>query len=97
MARPKKPNIKRIAFQRQCMQQLEKYLEERDMSLNEKELLLDLAGLVDFLEEGNYVGAHYLGSVLLERLEKKVPEWDKLRNSYVSKDFTIPDIQLDPE
>jgi len=97
MARPSKVNYRKIAFQKHCYEQLEKYLEEREISLNEKELLLDLAGLVDFLEEENYIGAHYLGTVLQERLKSKVPEWHKLMCKHIDSKFEVPDVQLNPE
>ena len=97
MAKPHTPNIRRIAFQRQCYEQLEQYLEERDMQLNHKELLLDLAALVDFLEEENYIGASYLVEVLQERFKVKAPEWRKLAKLHVQKGFETPDIQLEPE
>jgi len=93
MTRINKPNVRRIAFKKQCYEQLEQYLEERDMHLNHKELLLDLAALVDFLEEGNYVGAHYLGNVLQERLKIKVPEWQKLMERHIDSRFVVPIIE----
>ena len=93
MTKINKPNIRRIAFKKHCYEQLEQYLEERDMQLNHKELLLDLAALVDFLEEGNYVGAHYLGNVLQERLNNKVPEWKKLMEKHIESKFKVPIIE----
>ena len=97
MTRPHKPNIKRIAFQRQCYEQLESYLVEKDMILNHKELLRDRAALVDALENENYIAASFLGEIFQQRLENKVPEWRKLAKLHVQKDFKVPDIQLDPE
>ena len=96
MTKPSTPNIRRIAFQRHCYEQLEQYLKERDMQLNHKELLLDLAALVDFLEEENYIGASYLAEVLQERFKVKAPEWRKLAKLHVQKGFEVPDIQLEP-
>jgi len=96
MTRPKTPNIKRIAFQRECYQELETYLEESEMKLAHKEFALDLAALVDFLEKENYIGAHYIGVVLQGRLKTKVEEWENLAYKYVPPDWQVPDIQLDP-
>jgi hypothetical protein len=97
IVRPNKPNIKRIAFQRECYEQLENYLREKDMVLNHKELLLDLAALVDALENENYIAASYLGGILQQRMETKVPEWHQLAKLHVQKDFEVPDIQLYPD
>lgn len=72
-------------------------MEEREMHLNHKELLLDLAALVDFLEEENYIGAHYLGVVLQERLKSKVPEWEFLMKRHIDSKFKTTDVQLEPE
>lgn len=96
MSRPHKPNIRRIAFQARCFYELEAYLKEHEMELNHKEFLLDLAALLDFLETENYVGAHYIGTVINERLKTKIPEWEKKANNHVPKDWEVPDIQLDP-
>lgn len=93
MTRPQKVNYRKIAFQRQCYEELEQYLAEREMKLNHKEFLLDLAALVDFLEEENYIGAHYLGSVLLERLRSKVPEWHKLMCRHIDSKFEVPIVE----
>jgi hypothetical protein len=92
-----KPNIKRIAFQKHCYEQLESYLREKDMILGHKEMLLDLAALVDALENENYVAASYLGSIFHKRLETKVPEWRKLANLHVQKGFEVPVTELDPK
>ena len=97
MSKPKPVNYRKIAYQRHCYEQLEQHLAEREMQLNHKEFLLDLAALTDFLEEENYIGAHYLGSVLLERLKSKVPEWHKKMCRHIDSKFQVPDIQLDPE
>ena len=93
MTHPHKPNIRRIAFQRQCHEQLEAYLQDHDMQLNHQEFLLDLAALVDFLETENYLGAHYLGTVLSERLKTKIPEWEKLAKLHVPKGWEVPVIE----
>jgi hypothetical protein len=93
MTLPNKPNIRRIAFQRQCYEELEVYLNEHDMKLNHKEFLLDLAALIDFLEGENYIGAHYIATVLLERLKTKLPEWEKLAKLHVPKDWEVPVIE----
>ena len=87
MTRPHKPNIRRIAFQKQCYEDLEVYLQDHDMQLNHKEFLLDLAALVDFLEAENYIGAHYIASVLSERFKTKIPEWEKLAKLHIPKDW----------
>lgn len=97
MTRPHKPNIRRIAYQTQCFQELEAYLKEHEMELNHKEFLLDLAALLDFLETENYVGAHYIGTVINERLKTKIPEWERKANKFVPEDWEIPDTQLSPE
>lgn len=94
--RSSKPNIRRIAFQRQCHEQLENYLREKDMVLNHKELLLDLAALVDALENENYIAASFLGEIFQQRLENKVPEWRQMAKLHVQKSFEVPDIQLNP-
>ena len=97
MTRPHKPNIRRIAYQRTCFDELHTYLKEHELQMNHKEFLLDLAALIDFLEDENYVGAHYLATVINERLKTKIPEWEKKAYNYVPEDWTVPDIQLDPE
>jgi hypothetical protein len=97
MTRPQKPNIRRIAFKKQCFEELETYLEEREMHLGHKEFLLDLAALVDFLETENYVGAHYLGRVIEEKLKSKLPHWERLANRFVPEDWETLDVQLEPE
>ncbi len=94
MTRPTKPNIRRIAYKRQCFQELERYLKETELQLNHQEFLLDLAALVDFLESENYIGAHYMGSVLQERLKTKIPEWERAAEYHVPSDWEVPDIQL---
>ncbi len=93
MTLPNKPNIRRIAFQKQCYEELEAYLNEHDMKLNHKEFLLDLAALVDFLESENYIGAHYIATVIAERLKTKLPEWEKLAKLHVPKDWEVPIIE----
>ncbi len=93
MAKPQKPNIRRIAFKKECYKELERYLEEQDMVLNQKEFILDLAALVDFLQAENYIGAHYIGTALLERLKTKVPEWEKKANLHVPKDWEVPIVE----
>jgi hypothetical protein len=93
MTTPNKPNIRRIAFQRQCFGELEDYLQEHDMKLNHKEFLLDLAALVDFIETENYIGAHYIAVAINERLKTKIPEWEKLAKLHVPKDWEVPIIE----
>jgi hypothetical protein len=93
MTLPKKPNIRRIAFQRQCLDELEQYLRDQDMTLAHKEFLLDLAGLIDFLEAENYLGAHYIGTVIQERLKTKLPEWHRLAKLHVPSSWEIPIIE----
>lgn len=93
MTLPNKPNIRRIAFQKQCYEELEAYLNEHDMKLNHKEFLLDLAALVDFLESENYIGAHYIATVITERLKTKLPEWEKLAKLHVPKGWKAPIIE----
>lgn len=97
MTRPQKPNIKRIAFKSQCINELEEYLKERDLQVGHQEFLLDLAALIDFLESENYVGVQYLATALQERLKSQLPVWEKLANKYVPEDWEVPDIQLKPE
>jgi len=97
MTRPHKPNIRRITFRQQCFDELEEYLKEREMQIGHKEFLLDLAALVDFLETENYVGVHYLASVIQERMKSQLPEWERLANRFVPTDWEVPDIQLNPE
>ncbi len=98
MTQPKKPHIRRIAFKKQCYEKLEEYLREHEMKLNHKEFLLDLAALVDFLEDENYIGAHYIACVLSERLKAKIPEWAKLADLHVPKEWFVPEIYhaIDP-
>jgi hypothetical protein len=90
MTLPKKPNVRRITFQKECYEALEKYLIESEMKLNHKEFVLDLAALVDFLDTENYVGAHYIANVLAERLKTKVAEWERLAKLHVPKDYEVP-------
>lgn len=97
MTRQQKPNIRRIMFQKQCYEDLERYLKETELQLNHQEFLLDLAALVDFLESENYIGAHYLASVLQERLKTKIPEWEKEAKLNVPKKWVISDTQLNPK
>ena len=87
MTLPNKPNIRRIEFQKKCYEHLEGYLQDKSMKLNHKEFLLDLAALVDFLEVENYIGAHYIASVLSKRFETKIPEWEKLAKLHIPKDW----------
>ena len=87
MTYPPQPNIRRIQFKKQCYVDMEEYLADKSMKLNHKELLLDLAALVDFLETENYIGAHYLATVLSKRFETKIPEWEKLANLHIPKDW----------
>jgi hypothetical protein len=97
MTRPQKPNIRRIAFKRQCFSELEKYLKEREMQVGHQEFVLDLAALIDFLESENYVGVQFIASALQERLKTQMPMWEKLANRHVPEDWEAPDIQLNPE
>jgi hypothetical protein len=94
MTLPKKPNVRRIAFQRECFQELEEYLREKEMHQSHKEFLFDLAAFADFLEKENYIGAHYLGVVLNEKLKTLLPDWEKLSRLHVPKTYETPDIQL---
>jgi hypothetical protein len=96
MARTQKPNIRRISFKKDCYEQLESYLQESEISLAKKEFLLDLAAFVDFLEKENYIGAHYLGSVMVEKLRNFLPTWEKAAHSHVPKDYEIPITELNP-
>jgi hypothetical protein len=95
MTRPPTPNIRRIAYLRECYQELETYLHEREMHQSHKEFLLDLAALTDFIANENYVGAHYLATTLNEKLKSLLPDWEKLARLHVPTDYQTPDIQHD--
>jgi hypothetical protein len=90
MTRKTTPNIRRIAFRKECFEELEEYLRYSEMHASHKEFLLDLSALADFLEGENYVGAEYLGKTLLEKLKSLLPDWEKLANSYVPEDYNPP-------
>ena len=96
MSRPRTPNVRRIAFQRECYQQLEHYLKDSELQLLDKEFLLDLAALTDFLECKNYVGAHYIAVAMNEKFKTLIPDWEKLARLHVPTDYQTPDIQLNP-
>lgn len=97
MTRPQKPNIRRIAFKKECYAELEAYLESSELEMNQKEFTLDLAALIDFLEKENYIGAYYIASCINERLKSQLPEWEKRANRHVPEHWEVPDIQLNPE
>lgn len=97
MTKPHKPNIRRISFRKECFEALEEYLEERDMHQSHKEFLLDLAAFTDFLENENFIGAHYLGTVLSVKLKTLLPDWEKLARLHVPKNYHVPEIELSPE
>ena len=93
MSLPEKFNLKRAAYLSHCFDELEKYLNDKDMTLAHKEFLLDLAGLIDFLEAENYLGAHYIGTVIQERLKTKIPEWHRLARLHVPSSWEVPIIE----
>jgi hypothetical protein len=95
MTRHRTPNLRRISFQRECYQELEQYLLDRDMSVYYKEFLLDLAAMTDFLSNENYVGAHYLAVALNEKLKTLLPVYEKLARLHVPDDYTASEILHD--
>jgi len=97
MTRPKTLNLQKIAYQRHCFEQLENYLDDREIDLDYQEVLLDLAALADFLEERNFIGASYIGKALLERLQHRVGDWEAKANRYIDKKHKVRDVQLAPE
>jgi hypothetical protein len=97
MTKPRKPNIRKIAFQKECYAQLEQYINESEMVISHKEFILDLAALIDFLETENYIGAEYLGSIMLEKLRHFLPTWKSAARNKVPKDYQMPIVELQPD
>jgi hypothetical protein len=95
MTQHRTPNLRRISFQRECYQELEQYLLDRDMSVYYKEFLLDLAAMTDFLSNENYVGAHYLAVALNEKLKTLLPVYEKLARLHVPTEYTASEILHD--
>ena len=96
MTRPRTPNVRRIAFHRECYEQLEQHLHDSELQLLHKEFLLDLAALTDFLECENYIGAYSIATAMNEKFKTLIPDWEKLARLHVPKDYEVPDVQLTP-